>query len=303
MAMAVNEHGSDRTSPMSASTRCMDSRNTVLISVSRLRPAKISHEGRGVSTCTSAGDALEENKVHSSIEISPARLIFNSASVGKAPRFVANGDNDPIDPWRMTLSRSGSLLPAILVFFFFFFLPPPPSFSYVLLDLVELLVFTGGTMRGITFVQDGTTLATLPDVNVSAGQLMVTRLGPATATTELTTQGACTDVECYGGAWDVKGSAASRTRGTRWPSSLPVAPCKTPPRSPTSPRHPRASSPCSTRYDLQGNWSPSSCGGKLVHGRELPERELRVGRLDRRRHHTGVPVGAAPLEHRHQHEG
>ncbi|MBL9015411.1 MAG: hypothetical protein JNL83_14600 [Myxococcales bacterium] len=76
-------------------------------------------------------------------------------------------------------------------------------------DLIELVVVAGGTMRDIT-IREGTTLrATLPDVTVSAGQVVVVHLTPdATTTTELVTPSDCTDSTCYGGAWDVRGGAA-----------------------------------------------------------------------------------------------
>jgi hypothetical protein len=80
-------------------------------------------------------------------------------------------------------------------------------------DLVELLAVSGGTISGATLVQDVATpivLATLPNLNVATGDLIVVHMTPATnmITTETTTKGDCTAAACYPGAWDIAGNAA-----------------------------------------------------------------------------------------------
>ncbi len=86
------------------------------------------------------------------------------------------------------------------------------------LDLVELLALTSGNINGITLEQDiatKTTLATMPSLAVTQGDLIVVHLGATTATTESTTKGDCTDSTCYAGAWDVKGGATGITYSGR----------------------------------------------------------------------------------------
>ena len=79
------------------------------------------------------------------------------------------------------------------------------------LDLVELLALTSGNINGITLEQDigtKTVLATMPNITVAKGDLVVVHLGSTTtATTETSTQDDCTDASCYAGAWDVKGGS------------------------------------------------------------------------------------------------
>jgi hypothetical protein len=81
-------------------------------------------------------------------------------------------------------------------------------------DLVELKVLTGGSMNGIELRESpssGTvTLATLPNVTVSAGDIVVVHLTPpGGVTTETSGKTACSDTACYAGAWDVAGTANS----------------------------------------------------------------------------------------------
>ncbi len=86
------------------------------------------------------------------------------------------------------------------------------------LDLVELLALTSGNVTGITLEQDiasKTTLATLPTLAVTAGDLIVVHLGATTATTETGSQSDCSDASCYAGAWDVKGGGAGITYSGR----------------------------------------------------------------------------------------
>jgi hypothetical protein len=75
-------------------------------------------------------------------------------------------------------------------------------------DLIELTVLASGTVRDIIITQSGTTLATMPDVTVIAGDLVVIHINPAAGvTTELTTRSACADAACFSGAWDFNGGA------------------------------------------------------------------------------------------------
>ena len=86
------------------------------------------------------------------------------------------------------------------------------------LDLVELLAVTSGNINGITLEQDigtKTVLATMPNITVAAGDLVVVHLGATTATSESTTKGDCTDATCYANAWDVKGGSTGITYSGR----------------------------------------------------------------------------------------
>ncbi|NUO47424.1 MAG: hypothetical protein HOV80_01065 [Polyangiaceae bacterium] len=93
-------------------------------------------------------------------------------------------------------------------------------------DLVELLVTGAGSTNGITLLQDGTnveTIATLPDVNVAAGDLIVIHITPAAATgaapsSELTskTQFANASFSAnYDNAWDFHGGTTGLTNNNR----------------------------------------------------------------------------------------
>jgi hypothetical protein len=86
------------------------------------------------------------------------------------------------------------------------------------LDLVELLALSGGRTTGITVVQNissPTVLATLPNITVAPGDLIVVHLGATTATSETTTRADCGDPSCYPGAWDVKGTTTGITYSGR----------------------------------------------------------------------------------------
>jgi hypothetical protein len=81
-------------------------------------------------------------------------------------------------------------------------------------DLVELRALTAGPVAGITLEQNvaPTTrdlLATLPDITVAAGDLIVVHLKPAASiSSETTSKTSCAATGgCFDGAWDVAGSA------------------------------------------------------------------------------------------------
>jgi hypothetical protein len=83
-------------------------------------------------------------------------------------------------------------------------------------DLVELRVATTGWAGGIRLehgVLSPTVLATLPDMELQAGDLVVVHLNaPAGVTTETTSKTSCADGACFGAAWDVVGA----TTGIPW---------------------------------------------------------------------------------------
>mgnify|MGYP000921063552 CR=1 FL=1 len=93
-------------------------------------------------------------------------------------------------------------------------------------DLVELLVTSPGTVNGVTLLQDGTnveTLATLPDVSVAMGDLIVIHLNPSGATgaapgSETTAKNqyaAAMYSANYDGAWDFHGGNTGITFNNR----------------------------------------------------------------------------------------
>ncbi len=134
-------------------------------------------------------------------------------------------------------------------------------------DLVELLVIAGGSLNNFKLQQDvasATTLATLPNLAVATGDLVVVHLNPgATTTVETTTKGDCTDATCYPGAWDVNGGTTGITYSNRVlrliapdgsvADALALAKATT-------------TSPAGYPADLQtiqtaGQWLPANCGG------------------------------------------
>ena len=134
-------------------------------------------------------------------------------------------------------------------------------------DLVELLATAGGSINNFKLQQDVAspiTLATLPNLTVAAGDLIVIHLNPgATTTVETTTKGDCTDATCYPGAWDVNGGTTGLTFSNRVlrlvapdnsvADALALAKATT-------------TSPVGYPADLQaiqaaGQWLPANCGG------------------------------------------
>lgn len=86
-------------------------------------------------------------------------------------------------------------------------------------DLIELYVTTAGNTLGITIEENitgVTTLATLPDLSVSAGDFVVVHLNaPSGVKTESASKTDCTDAACYSGAWDVVGGTTGITYSGR----------------------------------------------------------------------------------------
>lgn len=86
------------------------------------------------------------------------------------------------------------------------------------LDLIELYALTAGSVNGITVEQNisgPVVLATLPNLTVAAGDLVVVHLGATAATTETASKTDCSDPSCYAGAWDVKGGSSGITYSGR----------------------------------------------------------------------------------------
>ncbi|HVU00798.1 MAG TPA: Ig-like domain-containing protein [Polyangiaceae bacterium] len=144
-------------------------------------------------------------------------------------------------------------------------------------DLVELLVTSGGSVSGYTLIEDGatlTTLATLPDVTVATGDLVVVHLNPASATgaapaSETTAKNQYANATYsanYDGAWDFQGDTfglANSDRILRLEAPGNVVIDAVPVVLSTS-----ASPPSAFPADLQtlqaaGGWLPADCGGSL----------------------------------------
>lgn len=143
-------------------------------------------------------------------------------------------------------------------------------------DLVELLVISAGTTMGITLVQDGSvldTLATMPDVTVAVGDLIVVHLNPTAATGAAPASETVSKTQFpaamysanYDGAWDFHGGTTGLTFSHRvlrveapgGGSSLDAVPFVL---STT------VSPPAAFPGDLQalqaaGRWLPADCGG------------------------------------------
>ena len=133
-------------------------------------------------------------------------------------------------------------------------------------DLVELVVVSAGTINGIKLAQDVATpitLATLPNLQVAQGDLIVVHLAPVATTTETATKADCSDAACFAGAWDVNGGTAGITFSNRVlqllapdNSVMDVVPFA----------KAGSSSPTGFPTDLQtiqggGHWMPANCGG------------------------------------------
>jgi hypothetical protein len=144
-------------------------------------------------------------------------------------------------------------------------------------DLVELLVTSSGTVNGITLIQDGTafeTIATLPDVNVAMGDIIVVHLNGATAagaapgseTMAKNQYAAATYSANYDGAWDFHGGTIHLTNNARVirvhaPGNVLIDAVPVVLSSSGSP-------PSAFPGDLQalqalGRWLPADCGGQL----------------------------------------
>jgi hypothetical protein len=135
-------------------------------------------------------------------------------------------------------------------------------------DMVELRVVGAGNVRNVQLQQNITgpiTLATLPDLTVAIGDLIVVHMAPdVSVTTETSSMAGCVAATCYPSAWDVAGgssgvSFSSRvlrlvaSDGTTTMDAIPFA--KT-----------GGASPAGFLSDLQilqsaGLWFPSDCGG------------------------------------------
>lgn len=145
-------------------------------------------------------------------------------------------------------------------------------------DLVELLATSGGTINGFTLVQNvsgSVLLATLPNLTVATGDLIVIHLGTVTSTSETATKGDCTDATCYPGAWDVNGGTTGITYSNRVlrlikpdatiADALPLLSSTT------------ANSPQTFNTELAaiqtaagGGWMPSDCGGAACSTTSTP---------------------------------
>jgi len=87
-------------------------------------------------------------------------------------------------------------------------------------DLVELQVISGGSTNGLELFQDiisPTLLATLPDVTVATGDIIVIHLASdvASETTSKTEFPALTNADNYDTAWDIQGGATGITSTNR----------------------------------------------------------------------------------------
>ncbi len=136
-------------------------------------------------------------------------------------------------------------------------------------DLVELLATSAGSLNGIKLVQDiatPVTLATLPNLTVAAGDLIVVHLNPAaTVTNETATKADCTDAGCYAGAWDVVGGTTGITFSNR---ILRLINPDTTVADAVALVKANSTSPVTFPADLQvlqaaALWLPADCGGAL----------------------------------------
>lgn len=117
----------------------------------------------------------------------------------------------PVDPAHNSADFVGYVTPATLQFNE---MSPNITGSH---DLIELTVLTDGNLVGTTIVENlvnsKVLLATLPNLQVVAGDIVVVHLVPTLPdagvliTNETTTKGDCTLAACYPNAWDVADTA------------------------------------------------------------------------------------------------
>ena len=136
-------------------------------------------------------------------------------------------------------------------------------------DLVELTVLSSGTTRDIVLLHNpvlggsGTvTLATLPDVQVTAGDIVVVHINDATVTSEASKTG-CGSAACFAGAWDFAGG----TTGISFTNTvLSVAASDGTTMDAVPFAQPLSSTPPTFPATLQyiqglGQWQPADSGG------------------------------------------
>jgi hypothetical protein len=78
-------------------------------------------------------------------------------------------------------------------------------------DLVEFKVIGDGSISGLKLYANSTLLATLPDVSVTTGDIIVLHLNNNTIASETSTKTDCTNTVCYAGAWDIFGNTIGIT--------------------------------------------------------------------------------------------
>jgi hypothetical protein len=137
-------------------------------------------------------------------------------------------------------------------------------------DLVELAVLAGGTTKDIVVLQNpvlggsGTvTLATLPDVQVTAGDFIVVHIADATVMSETSAKNGCAVAACFATAWDF----AAGTTGISFTNTvLSVAASDGTTMDAVPFAQPPSSTPATFPATLQfiqqlGHWQPADSGG------------------------------------------
>lgn len=141
-------------------------------------------------------------------------------------------------------------------------------------DLVELLVTQSGTTSGLTLHQVGSTdelLATLPAIEVSAGDLIVVHLVPTMSETciETTSKSQCPSAltsTYYDAAWDVLGGTTGLTytcRVLEVRSASDALVDAVPFALPTTPSPPASFPSIVQQLQAAGWWLPVDCSGSL----------------------------------------
>ncbi len=147
-------------------------------------------------------------------------------------------------------------------------------------DLVELYVVQGGNTNNMTFLHDGTVLATFPSVQVATGDFIILHLAPATGsgdapaseTTGKTQYPSPTYSGNFNSAWDFNGGATAITYSSRvlrindadGNTQDAVAFSRTT-------GTPPASYPALLQaLQAEGLWLPANCGGALCTTASTP---------------------------------
>jgi DNA/RNA endonuclease G (NUC1) len=144
-------------------------------------------------------------------------------------------------------------------------------------DLVEFQVLQGGSTKNMTLVQDASTvLATLPDVQVATGDIIVLHLtpgateGPASETTSKSQYAAATYTQNVDAAWDFNGGTTGITYSGRT-LRIKDASGVTQDGVAATTASPPASYPTQLQaLQAEGQWSPADCGGALCTTTSTP---------------------------------
>nr|WP_228530782.1 MULTISPECIES: chitobiase/beta-hexosaminidase C-terminal domain-containing protein [Myxococcaceae] len=176
----------------------------------RIDPASVNAGGQQF-TLTNGLVASSATVTGKQVQLTTSPQVSSASYQVTVASSVADTHAAGVDAAANSASFTGFLVPAQLVINE---LNPNLPSSH---DLIELRVVSGGTMDKITLVESpSTVVATLPNVVVAAGDLIVVHLAPiAGEVTETTSKSQVQVPTFYDTAWDVVGGTTGLTYGNR----------------------------------------------------------------------------------------